>query len=311
MGNFNCKNCTLEKEDKSLEIIGGVKKQEEIKNTENDFPHDSDIRQYQNNLIYNGEIQSQKEKELVEEGKVENEEKEDKIWNEKKDQDQAGKREEDFEEIEENDIMNEFGKTVIQTIYNKENNNNYQPVNDINYNLNNNEQGEKYVTTASKEGAIDLSNIQFLNSAEPSQILKSNNQQEYFTNLPPGNINSNNNIPSSFFIENNPYNQNSQNEDLVNAEVQSYRIIQNGESIPNIEQNVFGTQDAGIFSLNNNNLDNNISQYDLGNTLQNRNKYTNSNYGGDQNMNNQIYYSNNIYNKSSATFGNQHEISNP
>ena len=201
--------------------------------------------------------------------------------------------------------MNAFGETVIQTIYNKENNKSNQPVNDVNNNLNSYDPRENYIKTASKEGAIDLENIQILNSSELNQDFNIINQQKYFTNLPPENINLNNNMPSSNLTENNPYNQYSQNKDLIDVEIQSYRIIQNGESIPNNEQNVLGTQDTGIINFNNYNLDNNISQYNLGNSLQNGNEHINNNNGDDQIMNNQIYYSNDIYNKS-----NQQVISN-
>ena len=312
MGDLNCKNCIIEKEDKSLEIVG-KENQKEIINIEEDYPQDSDIRQYPNNQIYNEEIQPQKEIEIEEEEKVQNEEKKEKIENEKQDQDDEEKREEIFEEEEEeNDIMNAFGKTVIQTIYNKENNNNNNAeINDINNNLNNYNKSSIFTTTASKEGAIDLSNIQILNSAESNQNFI-NSQQEYFTNNPPDNINinSNNNLPSSIFIENNPYNQYYQNEDLENLEVKSYRVIQNGENLPNVEQNELGTHEAGIVNSNNFNLDNNITQYNPGKITQNGNEYINNNFGDEQIMNNQIYYSNDAYNKSSANFGNQEEITN-
>lgn len=294
MGTLNCKNCNTEKEDKSLEITGEINKRENINDIGKDFPHDSDVKQKSNKQINNQENQSQKE------------EIEEKIENEKKDQVDAEKREEVNEEGEE-DIMNAFGKTVIQTIYNKENNNNNQDANNINNNLNNYDESAKYINTASKEGAKDISNIQIINSAESNQYF-TNIQQEYFTNNPPDNMNLNNNLPSSIFIDNNPYNQYSQNVDLTNFNAQSYRIIQNGENGENLlndEQNELGTQNAPILNLNNN-----ISQYNLGNSSQNGNEYINSNIGNEQIINNQIYYSNDIYNQSSVTFGNQLEISN-
>ena len=222
--------------------------------------------------------------------------KEEKIDKEKKD-----KEEEKFVEIEEeNDALKNllFTETMIETIYN----NNNQVVNDPNANLNNNnnKQSLRNVTTASKQGAIDLSNMQILNSTELNKN-NSNNQQKLFTNSPPNNMNFINNVPSSAFSDNNPY-----NEDLSNLQAISYKI-QNEENKSNIEQN-------RNFNLNNNvkqNNNNNSSRYNLGlasmGEKDNRNNVNEKEQIKNNNSNDPISIEDS---KSIVTFCNQQNISN-